>query len=173
VRTNLPVSQASDAVRKAVMAVDARQPLSDMRTMDWVISSAVARQQFNLLLMGVFAAIALLLAAVGIYGVVSYQVGQRARELGIRVALGATRGQILRVVVGQGLKPIAAGLLAGLIATLALTRLIQALLYQVSPRDPWTIAAISAVLAAVACLACYVPARRATKIDPIAALRCE
>jgi ABC-type antimicrobial peptide transport system permease subunit len=100
-------------------------------------------------------------------------VGQRARELGIRVALGATRGQILRVVVGQGLKPIAAGLLAGLIATLALTRLIQALLYQVSPRDPWTIAAISAVLAAVACLACYVPARRATKIDPIAALRCE
>jgi putative ABC transport system permease protein len=173
VRTNLPMSQASDAVRKAVMAVDARQPLSDMRTMDWVISSAVARQQFNLLLMGVFAAIALLLAAVGIYGVVSYQVGQRARELGIRVALGATRGQILRVVVGQGLKPIAAGLLVGLIATLALTRLIQALLYHVSPRDPWTIAAISAVLAAVACLACYVPARRATKIDPIAALRCE
>lgn len=173
VRTKLPISQVADAVRKAVLAVDARQPLSNMRTMDWVISSAVARQQFNLLLMGVFAGIALLLAAVGIYGVVSYQVGQRARELGIRVALGATRGQILRVVVGQGLKPIAAGLVAGLIATLGLTRLIQALLYQVSPRDPWTIAAISAMLAAVACLACYLPARRATKIDPIAALRCE
>ena len=171
VRARVPSAQLVEAIRKTVLSVDPQQPLSAARGMDQVAATGVARQQFNVMLMGIFAAIAMLLAAVGIYGVVSYQVGQRTREIGVRTALGATHGDILRLVIGQGMMPVAGGIVAGLVAALALTRLMQSLLYEVSPRDPFTMIAIPLLLAAAAGAACYFPARRAAKIDPMTALR--
>jgi putative ABC transport system permease protein len=138
-----------------------------------VLSASIARQRFSTLLLGVFAGVALVLAAVGIYGVMSYSMAQRTREIGIRMALGAQKRDVLKLAVGQGLKLVAVGVGLGLVGALALTRVMSSLLFGVSATDPATLVTISLILVAVALLASYIPARRASKLDPLIALRYE
>jgi putative ABC transport system permease protein len=161
----------ASAVKEQIRAADREQPLSNLRTMEAVIAASVAPQRLNMLLLGVFAAVALALAAVGIYGVIAYTVAERTHEIGVRMALGAGRGDVLRLIVGQGLKLVLSGVGAGLAAAFGLTRLLGKLLFGVSPTDPLTFVCVSLGLVAVALLACYLPARRATKVDPLSALR--
>jgi putative ABC transport system permease protein len=170
--TGDPMSLAS-AVRNEVRAVDKDQPVTSIRTMESVVAGSVAQHRFRTLLLGLFGAIALLLAAVGIYGVISYAVTQRTQEIGIRIALGAQPRDVLRLVVRQGMWPALAGLGAGLIGAFGLTRLMKDMLFVVRADDPVTFALVTVLLAAVALLACYIPARRATRVDPMEALRCE
>jgi putative ABC transport system permease protein len=160
-------------VRKTVWDVDRDQPVSNVNTMEGVLSESIARQRFSTLLFGVFAGVALVLAAVGIYGVMSYSMAQRTREIGIRMALGAQKRDVLKLAVGQGLRLVAIGVAIGLAGALALTRVMSSLLYGVSATDPATLVTISLVLIAVALLASYIPARRAAKVDPLIALRYE
>ena len=160
-------------IRGAIWDVDKDLPISRVRSMEQVRSLSVAPQRFNLLLFALFAALALALAAVGIYGVMAYSVAQRTREIGIRVALGAQHGDILRLVVAQGARLAVLGVMIGLGGAFALTRLMAGLLYGVPPTDPLTFAGVAALLAGAALLACYIPARRATRVDPIVALRHE
>ncbi len=167
-----PVGVAA-AVRHAVRQVDSDQPVIQMRTMEEVISESIWRQHVSASMLGIFGAIALLLATVGIYGVLSYSVSRRTHEIGIRSALGATRRDLLRMVIGEGLLLTLLGVAAGIVAALGLTRLLTGLLYGVQPRDPLTFAALSLLLGGVAVLATYIPARRAAKVDPMAALRHE
>ena len=148
-------------------------PVSDLHPIQEVLTDSIARQRFNMLLLGNFAAVAPLLAAVGIYGVISYSVGQRSHEIGIRMALGARREEVLKLVVGQGLKLTLIGVAIGIAGALALTRLLSSLLYGVKPTDPPTFIAVSLILTALALAACYIPARRAMKVDPMVALRYE
>lgn len=171
IKTDVEPSSLAAAVRSAIWGVDKEQPVSDVRTMEMVLSESIARQRFSTMLLGVFAAVALALAAIGIYGVMSYAVAHRTREIGIRMALGAPAGSVLRLVVGQGLKLVLAGVLLGLLGSFLLTRLMSSLLFGVSPTDPLTLATISLVLVVVALLASYIPARRAAKVDPLIALR--
>jgi ABC-type antimicrobial peptide transport system permease subunit len=138
-----------------------------------VISQSLARRRFALTLVGAFAATALLLAGLGIYGVTAYSVGQRAQEIGLRMAIGAGRRDILQLIVGKGLRVITAGIAVGLIGAALLTRLLTSLLFGATPTDPVTYVVVSSVLAVVALLACYVPATRALRIDPVVALRAE
>ncbi|HEY0004368.1 MAG TPA: ABC transporter permease [Pyrinomonadaceae bacterium] len=167
-----PLSLAA-TVRRAVWEIDKDQPVSDIRTMEEILSESVARQRFSMLLLGIFAALALALAAVGIYGVMSYSVAQRTREIGIRMALGAQRSDVLKLAVGAGLKLVLIGVAIGLLASFVLTRVMSSLLFGVSATDPATFVIISLVLISVALLASYIPARRATKVDPMIALRYE
>jgi putative ABC transport system permease protein len=139
--------------------------------MDRVIAKSIARHNFIMILLGLFGGVALLLAAIGIYGVMSYTVQQRTHELGIRIALGAATPQLLRLVVGQGLLLAGIGVAIGLAASFGVTRVMSSLLYGVKATDLATFAAVAVVLSAVAALACYIPARRATRVDPIIALR--
>ena len=134
-------------------------------------SAMTAREQFNLLLVGLFALLALILSAVGLYGVTAYAVTQRTRELGIRLALGAQPGDVLRIVLGHGARLVLAGLVIGTLASLALTRLMTTLLFGIGTRDPITFAGVSVLLAIVSLLACYIPARRAMRVDAAVALR--
>ncbi|HEX8091184.1 MAG TPA: ABC transporter permease, partial [Blastocatellia bacterium] len=161
------------AARNAVWEVDKQQPVTDVKTMRQYFQASIAQRRFNMVLLAVFAAVALILAAVGIYGVMSYSVTQRTREIGIRMALGARPSDVLRLVVRQGMIPAFIGVAVGACAGLALTRLMSSLLYGVSATDAATFATVSLTLAAVALAACYVPARRATKVDPLIALRRE
>jgi putative ABC transport system permease protein len=161
------------AVREIVRAMDASVPLAKVRSMREVFGDAVARPRFLAALLGAFAALALVLAAVGIYGVLTYSVAQRTGEIGIRMALGARRAQVLGMVVRQGMGLVLAGIGIGIAMALALGRLLEGLLFGVSAQDPVTFALVPAILGAVALLACAVPARRATKVDPIVALRYE
>jgi predicted permease len=161
------------ALRQVVSEMDKDQPLYDVRTMDSLVAHSVARQRFSMALIGVFAALAMLLAAVGIFSVMSFLVAQRTHEIGLRIALGARPRDILSMVVRQGASLTAAGIGIGIVAAFALTRLMTGLLYEVSATDPLVYGVITLLLAAVALLACYVPARRATKVDPLIALRYE
>ncbi len=161
------------AVRQQVWAVDKDQPVMDVTTMREFVAHSLAARRFNTLLLGIFAIVALLLAALGIYSVISYSVTQRTQEIGIRMALGAQTKDVLRLVVRQGMSLVAIGIAIGLIAALALTRVMKSLLYDVSPTDPLTFAMISLLLAGVAFCACWLPARRAAKVDPLVALRHE
>jgi putative ABC transport system permease protein len=173
VRSPLPTDGLITAIREQVRALDQDQPVTSVATMETRLSRRLSEPRFNTLLLGLFAAIALLLAAIGIYGVMSYVVSQRLHEIGIRMALGATRRDVLRLVVGQEMKRALLGVGVGLAGALALTRLMQQMLFGVSATDPLTFGLIAALLLIVALLACWVPARRATKADPLHALRCE
>jgi predicted permease len=173
VRTNIDPMSLAIPVRNAIWSVDKDQTVADIDTMDHIVAQAVARQRFSMLLLGLFAALALLLASIGIYGVMSYSVAQRTREIGIRIALGARRADVLQMTVKQALKLVAAGMIIGLIAAFLLTRVLASLLFGISATDPITFIGISVVLLAVALLASYVPALRATKVDPIIALRAQ
>jgi putative ABC transport system permease protein len=160
-------------IRQAVLSVDPDQPIYDVRTMADLLSDTSAPRRLSLLLLGAFAATALLLAGVGIYGVLAYSVTQRTHEIGIRMALGARRGDVLLMVFGQGFRLVLAGAALGVVAAFGLTRLMSSLLYGVSPTDPQTLGLVCVVLVGVALLACLVPARRASGVDPMIALRCE
>ncbi|MDQ3816531.1 MAG: ABC transporter permease [Acidobacteriota bacterium] len=173
VRTNGNPLNMTDAVERTIHTVDKDLPLFDVRSMDQLMGEAIAQQRLVLVLLLGFAILALLLAAVGIYGVISYLVSQRTHEFGIRMALGAQTGEILRLVIGQGIKLTLAGVVLGLVGAFELTQLMKALLFGVGATDTLTFVAIPLLLTAIALLACYIPARRATKIDPMAALRDE
>ncbi len=161
------------AVRGQVSAIDPSQPPHDIATLDELRAKSITPRRVNMLLLGSFALLGLLLAAVGIYGVVSYSAGERTREIGIRMALGARRGDVLRLVVGRGFGLALIGVAIGLAGALALTRFLSTLLYGVKPTDPVTFVAVSLILIGVALLASYIPARRAARVDPMTALRYE
>ena len=173
VKTDVDPASMAGTVRKTVWEIDKDQPVSNIQTMDQIFADSIARQRFSMLLLAIFAAVALVLAGVGIYGVMSYSVAQRTHEIGIRMALGAQTGAVLKLAVGYGMKLVIAGIAIGLIAAFALTRLMSTLLFGVTATDPATFTLISLLLVAVAAIASYVPARRATKVDPIIALRYE
>ena len=158
-------------VRDAIHDVDRDMPLSNVRSMDQMLESSLGQRRLSMILLGAFSAIALLLASIGIYGVLAYSVTQRSRELGIRMALGAARGRVLRLVIGQGMALAIIGIAIGLVGALALTRLLGTQLYSIKPTDPATFAGVSFLLAGIAFVATLVPALRATRVDPVVALR--
>jgi predicted permease len=170
---NVTTAQLGDAVRNVVESMTPNVPVHSIITMDQVVKRSMANRRFSLELLGVFAVVALLLAAIGIYGVMSYSFSQRTHEVGIRVALGAQRLDILRMAVGEGMFVVAIGLVAGIAGAVAVTRVFQSMLFGVDATDPVTLAVVVGILAAVALLACYIPARRATRVDPLVALRVE
>jgi putative ABC transport system permease protein len=161
------------AARNVIRSIDPQQPLGEINTMDGLLSKSIARSQFSAVLLGVFSIVALLMAAVGIYGVMSYSVQQRTHEIGLRMALGAQRGDVLRLVVKQGIVVGLIGVALGLAASFGLTRMIVSLLFEVQATDPRTFATVAAGLFVITLLACFIPARRATKVDPLVALRYE
>jgi putative ABC transport system permease protein len=171
IRTQVEPLSLAVSVRNAIWSVDKDQPVSEIRTMSDIVSQAVARQRFSMLLFGLFAGLALLLAAVGIYGVMSYSVAQRTREIGIRMALGAQKRDVLGMTLRHGLQLVAIGVVIGIAGAVGLTRLMASLLFGVSATDPGTFAAITIILAGVALLASYIPALRSMKVDPVIALR--
>jgi putative ABC transport system permease protein len=173
VRTRSDSSALIDPIRKAILLVDPEQPVSNIRTLEQAVERSVAGRRLLLTLVGIFASAALALATIGLYGVMAYAVTQRTQEIGIRMALGAQRRDVLKLMVGTGMRMALIGVVIGVIGSLALTRVIQNQLYSVSTTDPITFAGISLLLLAVALLACWVPARRAAKIEPILALRYE
>lgn len=173
VRTTGDPAALAPALKNGIWSLDRNVTLSEVQTMDQVVAESNAQPHFHLLLLGVFAAVALVLAAVGIYGVISYSVSRRTHEVGVRMALGARSHDVLKLVVGQGLKLALIGLSVGFMGAFALTRLMAGLLYGVSATDPATFSIMALLLLAVALVASYLPARRATRIDPIVALRCE
>ena len=153
--------------------MDKDEPVSNIATMDQLIYDSVARSRFTAVLLAVFAALAMILACIGIYGVMAYATAQRRNEIGIRMALGAQRGDILRLVLGQGVKLALLGVVIGVAGGLALTRFLQNLLFHISAYDPLTFAGVAVLLTLVALAACYIPARRAMRVDPMDALRYE
>jgi putative ABC transport system permease protein len=171
--TSVPPLSIAESVRREILAVDAAQPVANIRTMDGILSRSVAGRRFNLILLGVFAALALTLAVMGIYGVMSYAVTQRSHELGIRMALGATTADTIRLVLRESLVLSGIGAVIGIACALGLTRLLTRMLYGVRHFDPVTFVGVTAVLLVAALAASYVPARRATQVDPVNALRLE
>jgi ABC-type antimicrobial peptide transport system permease subunit len=176
-RRNLLVRTTSDArtlipaVRTAILSVDRRFAVTNIDTMDGLVLRSMATRRFGMLLLGTFAALALLLAAIGLYGVMSYAVAQRQKEIGVRMALGAPQREVALMVIRQGMALVLIGAAIGLAGGLTLSRLMASLLYGVSPFDPLTLLTVPLLLAFVALLACYLAARRATKVDPVIALR--
>ena len=166
-------SQLAAAARAEVKAFDPNQIIWRAQTLEQLLGTSVAPRRFNMLLLGIFAGVALVLAAVGLYGVMSYSVSWRTHEIGIRMALGAKRADVLRLVVRQGMTMTLIGLALGLAGAFLMSRVIAGLLHGVSATDPLTFTVVSVVLLGVALLACFIPARRATRVDPIVALRSE
>jgi putative ABC transport system permease protein len=173
VRSTTDPTSLTTAVRQQVLALDRDLPIFNVKTMEQALTDSVASQRLNTLLLGLFAAVAFILAAVGIYGVMSYLVAQRTQEIGIRLALGAQASAVLRLILQQGMTLALAGVGAGVLLALALTRVLRSLLFGVSATDLLTFAGVSSLLLLVALLACWIPARRATKVDPLTALRTE
>ena len=173
VRTNVDPLSLANSARSAIWSVDKDQPVANIDSMEHIVAGAVARQRFSMLLLGIFAGLALILAAVGIYGLMSYTVAQQTREIGIRIALGAKRSDVLVMTIKQALKLVGIGLVCGLVVAFALTRVMASLLFGISATDPLTFVSIALVLLAVAVLASYLPALRATRIDPMLALRAQ
>jgi putative ABC transport system permease protein len=173
VRTAADPAGLPGLVRREVYALDKDQPIDNASTMSEWLAASVAQPRFNFLLLTVFAAVALALAGLGIYGVVAWTVAQRTQEIGIRMALGARAEDVFRLMVGQGMKPALLGVALGLPGAAALTRLMKTMLFEMSATDPLTFIAIALLLTFVALLACWIPARRATKVDPMIALKCE
>jgi predicted permease len=171
--TSQPLGTVASAIRKTVSSVDPGLPIVQMRTMDDVVGSSLTRQRFLSLLLGIFAGVALLLAAIGTYGVLSYMVSERHREIGIRMALGAGNGQVISLVLRQGITIAAIGIVVGVGGALALSRITQSLLYGVKPSDPATFITVVAVITLVATAACLIPMRRATRVDPLTAIRAD
>ena len=160
-------------MRGQVTALNKDQAVFNVRTMEQIVAQSVAPRRFSMLLLTVFAVVALALASIGIYGLMSYVVAQRTREIGVRMALGAQSANVLRLVIGQGMKLALAGVALGLVASVALTRTINTLLFGVTATDPATFGIIALLLVGVAFASCFVPARRAAKVDPMIALRHE
>jgi putative ABC transport system permease protein len=170
VKTRTAPESSIVSIRREIRIVDPDQAVFSIRTMEQLLAESISLRRFSMILLGVFAALALLLAAIGIYGVIAQSVAQRTREIGIRMALGAQSGDVLRMVVRQGMTLTLLGVGAGLIGAYALTKLIAKLLFGVAPNDPVTFGAIALLLLSVSLLACYLPARRAAKLDPMIAL---
>jgi putative ABC transport system permease protein len=172
-RAGLAAASLSEAIVREVHRVDLGQPVADIRTMEEVAAGPIAQQKMVMALLGAFAALALILSAVGIYSVQAYSVAQRTREIGVRMALGAQPRDVLQMVLGGGTLLLVAGIAAGAAAALALTRLMSDLLFGVRPTDPATFVGVAIFLGLVSLVACYLPARRAAKVDPMTALRYE
>jgi ABC-type antimicrobial peptide transport system permease subunit len=173
VRSKVSTTGLFDAIRGAIHQMNHEQVVFGPATMDEIVAQSLATRRYSMLLLSIFASLALLLASVGIYGVTSYVMGERTHEIGIRMALGARRAQVLGLVVGQGLRLIVLAIVAGVLAALALTQLMASLLFEVSAADPLTFVCGAALLLLVALLACLVPAQRAMRVDPMLALRYE
>jgi putative ABC transport system permease protein len=173
VKSAMDPGALTSAIRGAVREIDKDQAIFGICTMDQLIVNSVSTRRVTLILLGLFSTLALVLAGIGIYGVISYSVAQRTHEIGIRMALGAQKADVMRMVLGQGVKIAGAGVAIGLAASLALTRLLANLLFSVSAADPLTFVAVAVTLILVAMLACYIPARRTLHVDPMIALRYE
>jgi len=173
IKTTVAPENLIKATRDQVLTLDPEQPIYDIRTLAEMRANSIAPQQLNMTLLGIFAAIALSLASVGLYGVMSYGVSQRTRDIGIRMALGALPGDVRAMFIRQGLRLLFIGIAIGLAGAFALTRAMTSLLFEVSPVDPFIFAGVPLLLMVVALLACWVPARRATMVDPLVALKAE
>jgi putative ABC transport system permease protein len=173
VRTPDSFGSAIPVIKREIWLADSQIPLNRIQSMDELLGSSLAERQFNMSLLGLFAALAMILVAVGIYGVISYGVSQRTHEIGIRVAIGARRADVLNLVMGWGLRIELVGVVGGLLGALLLTRLMTKLLYDVTATDPVTLGAVVLLMTTVILLACFIPARRAMRVDPMAALRHE
>jgi predicted permease len=171
INTGIPISTVVDSIRRVASTMNGRPAVFGVQTMDSIISDTMAQRRFSMILMGTFAGLAVLLASVGIYGVISYLVARRTQEIGIRMALGAKQADVLRLVLTDGSKLALAGVAVGVAGALIVTRLMASMLYGVSANDPVTFVAISALLLGIAMAACYIPAVRATRVDPVTALR--
>jgi putative ABC transport system permease protein len=161
----------TSSLRAALREIDANLPLSRVQTLDTMVGASVASRRFTMFMLLAFAAVALVLALAGVYGVLSYSVAKRRSEIGMRIALGASRGSVLRLVVMQGMRPVVAGLVLGVAGALALSRLMTSLLFEITPADALTYVGVATVLLAAAALSCYLPARRATRLNVVSALR--
>jgi putative ABC transport system permease protein len=173
VRTKGSPAGLLPAIREAVEKLNGENVMYETKPLEEIVADSLAARRFSMILLGVFAALALLLSSIGIYGVISYVVGQRTHEIGIRMALGAQRGHVLRLMLGEGMKMALVGVAIGIAASLGLTRLMANMLFGVSAADPITFCGVALVLAGVALTACYIPARRAMRVDPMVALRYE
>jgi putative ABC transport system permease protein len=171
IKTTIDPYSILNTARELVLQIDPGQPISGARTMKELKDNSIAPARLNLGLLGTFAGLALVLAFVGIYGVLAFIVAQRQREIGVRVALGAQRHQVLGLIVGQGVRLLGIGVVVGLLGSFALTRVLTSILFGVAPMDPSTFSVVTALLYAIGLLACWLPARRAAKVDPMAALR--
>jgi putative ABC transport system permease protein len=170
-RTRLDAASVVTSARIAIHGVDADLPITNVRPLASLVDDSVAQPRFSMLLLGAFGAFALILASIGIYGVISYSVAQRTREIGVRMALGASRLNIFGMVLSQGARLAGLGIAVGILAAFSVTRMMSSFLYEIRPADPATFAVVSVVLLGVASIACYIPARRATRVDPLVALR--
>jgi putative ABC transport system permease protein len=173
IRTSNNPGGIVSAALNAVHQVDAEIPIRDVVTMNDVMANSISQQRFNMLLLGAFGVLALILAAMGIYSVLSYSVKRRVQEIGIRLALGARLADVLRMVVFEGMKPVLVGVILGIAGAFALGRILGSLIYAVRPTDPLTFFGAAVLLALISLLACMIPAYRATRVDPLAALRYE